>query len=808
MYRWLKITLKTIGIAVALLTIVWIGIAVYVSNNNKAVLNSILIQVNAKISGNVKVEAMQSNLLRSFPSIGVSLKKVSLKDSLWKQHQHQLLNAQDIDVSLNFFSLLIGKVNVRSIGINNAKIYLYTDSNGYSNTSLFSKHHTAPSDDKDENELKIGNINFKNVELIVDNRKKLKRFHFLVDEIKGKINHNLGGWNGKVRFKTLVRSFAFNTNKGSFLQNKTLESNLYAEYNENTEFLTITPGKMWIGSYPFTVGAKISLAKNKPDFTISIQADQIMYRDISLMLAPNISTKLLKFDIDKPISVQGTIADDALNKSTDPYIKVKIKVDKSRVNFPSGQLDDCSFTGTFNNQNQPKQMVGDENSAIRFFQLSGNYFNAPLRIDTLTILNLAQPIATGWLSSKFSLQKLNSGIANQTIYFKKGTADLKLFCSADIENFRLTKPIISGVVAIKNADIIYLPRQMKFTNSSLFFNFNQNNLNITNSRFQLGKSVLNLSGNVANFLNLYYTAPEKINANFALYSPQLNLSELIPLLASRTAYQKSKRPQNSLQLAANQLSEVVNLATINLRLDIQKAIYKRFETDQLGGNITLLKNSIHLSKVQVKHAGGTLSLNGNIKPLGNKNNFAIEAIINKVNVKSFFYGFENFGQQSITSQNLKGFLSAKVNASGSLNNQGYFISKSMFGNVIFNLDKAALTNIAALKKVQKFIFFNRDLTNIDIEKINGRLALKGDKIMIYPMQINSSVINFNIKGIYGFNNGTAIALDIPLRNPKKDENLVDEKAKKEARMKGIVLHLKAIDDGKGGVKIRWNSDHD
>jgi hypothetical protein len=27
-------------------------------------------------------------------------------------------------------------------------------------------------------------------------------------------------------------------------------------------------------------------------------------------------------------------------------------------------------------------------------------------------------------------------------------------------------------------------------------------------------------------------------------------------------------------------------------------------------------------------------------------------------------------------------------------------------------------------------------------------------------------------------------------------------------MRGIVLHLKAIDDEKGGIKIRWNKDHD
>jgi hypothetical protein len=62
-------------------------------------------------------------------------------------------------------------------------------------------------------------------------------------------------------------------------------------------------------------------------------------------------------------------------------------------------------------------------------------------------------------------------------------------------------------------------------------------------------------------------------------------------------------------------------------------------------------------------------------------------------------------------------------------------------------------------------------------------------------------------GIYGINNGTNIAMDIPLRNPKKDENITDNEQKKLARMKGIVLHLKAVDE-EGKLKIRWNKDHE
>ena len=100
------------------------------------------------------------------------------------------------------------------------------------------------------------------------------------------------------------------------------------------------------------------------------------------------------------------------------------------------------------------------------------------------------------------------------------------------------------------------------------------------------------------------------------------------------------------------------------------------------------------------------------------------------------------------------------------------------------------------------------MANVTIDNLDGTLNINGDKIIIDPlMKVNSSVLNFNIRGTYGINEGTDIAMDIPLRNPKKDEDL-DKTEKKFIRMKGIVLHLKAVDDNKGGVKIRWNKDHD
>ncbi|MEN0082259.1 MAG: AsmA family protein, partial [Flavobacterium lindanitolerans] len=77
-----------------------------------------------------------------------------------------------------------------------------------------------------------------------------------------------------------------------------------------------------------------------------------------------------------------------------------------------------------------------------------------------------------------------------------------------------------------------------------------------------------------------------------------------------------------------------------------------------------------------------------------------------------------------------------------------------------------------------------------------------EKVTIHPMQINSSVLNMDIAGIYSFGKGTNIALDVPLRNPKNDKDITDKEKLEERRNRGIVLHLLASDGDDGKIKIR------
>jgi hypothetical protein len=177
-------------------------------------------------------------------------------------------------------------------------------------------------------------------------------------------------------------------------------------------------------------------------------------------------------------------------------------------------------------------------------------------------------------------------------------------------------------------------------------------------------------------------------------------------------------------------------------------------------------------------------------------------VVNNVDVNKFFYAFNNFGMETLTAENLRGIASSNVAVSGSVTNDGVLVPKSMYGNVSFGLKKGQLLNFDPVRKVGKFAFPFRDMNTIEFYNLRGNFDIAGEKITIHPMQINSSVLNMDVEGVYSFGKGTQIYIDVPLRNPKKDKEITDKKELAERRNRGIVVHLTAEDDKDGKVGVR------
>ncbi|MBE7174910.1 MAG: AsmA family protein [Mucilaginibacter polytrichastri] len=812
MPRWLKITLRTLGSIMLLLVVLSLSAVIYVAANKQKILRSITETLSRDLNGTITVKDLSPSFFSGFSGISVTLKGVSIRDDNWKTHQHDLVSAEKLQTSVNAWSLLHGAPEITRIGLIKARVFLYTDSTGYSNVSVFKKDTSKRADPtaKNPSPLKIGQITMDDVDFTMENLQRHKLFHFGIRSLRAKMDFNQDDWAAKVNLKGYSYDLSFNTHRGSFMKNQELDGSFHIRFSAKQNHITFAQRKLTIGKTPFLISADFDRNKEPLAYKIRIRAHDIRWRDASSLLADNISRKLNMFDMEQPITVN-TLLDGDFG-AEDPMIEVRAGVRNNTLHSPAGTISNCTFDGLFTNQNQRSKPRTNQNSAIKFSGLKGDYEGLPFQTQNAQIIDLDTPIASGIITSDFDISKLNKAIGSPAVRFKSGNAHLNLRFSADIVNYQFAKPVVNGDIDVRNANLSYVPRNIDFRNSSITLSFRGNDLFLKNIRVQSGRSIVNMNGSVRNFLNFYYTAPEKIVVNWDVSSPQIYLAEFLGYLgnqrsrepAAQSAAQKRRVKKASVS-AAERIDDVLEKSTVNMQLRISKLFYKRFEARNAKANLSITQAGLKLHNLHVDHAGGFLNLRGNVVPQGNVNRFALNADVKNVNVSTFFYAFDNFGIDGLSYKNLKGNFSSKVDASGIFTNEGSLVQRSMTGTVRFDLKNGALVNFPPLLSVSKIAFRKRGLDNITFTDLNGKLDIRKEKIFISPMRISSSAINMDVAGVYALTRGTHITIDIPLRNPKKDEKIGDEEKKKRRRMNGLVVHLLATDEEDGKMQIKWKA---
>ncbi|RYD55544.1 MAG: hypothetical protein EOP56_15635 [Sphingobacteriales bacterium] len=807
MPRWTRISLKILASLLGLVLVLWVALGIYVSRNKKQITDAVVNQLNDNLNGDIEIGTIEPSLLKGFPFVSFSITDVAIRDTLWQQHRRDLLKAKELFVKLNILSVLRSAPQIHTIDVNIGTIAIFVDSTGYSNTSVFAKKEKGKGKKEKPH---INNIELHDVVVRFEDQVKFKLFQLQIRELDGALDYSADGWEGVFGVNALVKHFAFNTEKGSFLKDKELKTTVKISYNDVKRIMDIPVQRFAIGGDDYRIGGKFYLNQTPTAFELHIINDKARYRNVTALLSPNISSKLNSIDFEKPISVQALIKGKVKFRDT-PLVKVSYNIANNTMKIPDAEIKNCSFKGHFINEVNPTAGHNDPNSAIHIYSMKGQWEGIPITADTVRVYNLIDPILEGRFRSQFALAKLNDILGGNSFRFDNGTAKVNLLYRAGIRKDDTSRKYIYGTIQVGNANMTYIPRRLKLNNCNAVLRFTGDDLLIQKVNVRTANTSLAMDGRIGNFANLYYTQPEKILLDWHITSPQVNLDEFLSFIGKRGAGDKNtmgptqsqpSKPKGNKDIAAR-LDKVLDESSVHMRLEVGKLLYKRFTAEQIQSNISLTQAGIGIQYLGLSHAGGRITASGNIQQ-NNNNRFDVKTNIDNVNIKQLFHAFENFGQDAITEQNIQGNLTTAVNITGNMRDNGQIVPASMHGTVDFDLQNGRLVNFEPLNKVARFIFRNRNLNDIELRKLKNTLDIQGNKVYIRPMTVESSAINIFLRGVYSMQQGTHIEMDIPLRNSKKDEFLTNPDEKQEKMKKGLTLHLKAVDGDDGKVKIKWN----
>ena len=776
-------------------------LAVYFNNNKAKITTQINAEINENISGTILINDVNYRFLKGFPNMTLVLSQVELKDSLWYKHKRTLLKAEQLEIRIDVLDLFLNEININKIEILNATLHLFQGKDGTVNTAIFrpkSKGNTSKSSTTSiVNEIILNRVHF-----ISENQMNNKLFDFDNVDLKSKINFDNNDWYTTLYLKTLARSLAFNTQRGSFVKNKIVEGVLKVNFSKLKNQISVVTENLLIGKEHFDINANFSLNNKKSPFDIAIKTT-ILWNNASALLSENISKKLNQFDLKNPLNVRCTIIGD-MNATGDPEIKVATRVQEDLLTIPDGVVSDCSFEASFTNRYKKGEGCNDANSTITLTDFKGKYKTIPFSIPIGIITNFEKTIAAGSFKSEFDVARLNKVIAEDFMRFSEGQANVNLEFKFGISNLKIQKPLFTGNAIVKNAVVYYGPRNLTFLKTDIQLDFTEEALLIKKINFNDRRNTVFMEGKINNFLTLYYDNPEKMIVNWDIYAPFLDVKQFVGVITN--SGQKAATKNNSEDGFSNKIHSVIDKCQVVLNLKADKMVYSKLEATQAKATILLVDNKFIVKNGWIQSSGGTISFDGKLAPKEGVFFLESNTKINSVDISRFLSALNNFGIQSFKPENLKGFLNASASVKGALLSGGQLKTNSLSGNAKFNVNQGALINFEPITNIAKFAFPFRDVNNIVFRTLSGNFQINGELVDVNDLKVSSNVLNLDVNGVYSFGSGTNLAMTIPLRNPKKDALIASKTERAEKRYNGIVLHLLAIDED-GKVKIKWDKNH-
>lgn len=800
--HWPKVArrgLRILAVVVTAFMLSWLCLAWYVNAHRQEIIAKIRQHMSAQMRGELSIGSGTLSLSHAFPNVSLSLNDVSLRDSLWTQHRHSLLEAKNIYVSLNLFALFSRRVEVRNITAAHGTIFLFTDTNGYSNSYLLNRRDTT----RRNRPALADAFGLEDMHLWFVNARKQKLFHLLIKDLEGTTTRSSGKMNFHIAGSAHVFGMAFSTLRGAYLKNRDLEINTRLEYNIREKHLHIADQPLGISGTPITFGGDFYFNREPAAFAIHLGGRSIPYRTALSWTSENIQRVLQPYDFKKPVSLDISVSGEIKYHSI-PLIKILYPIKDNTLVTPLGNIEHLSYSGEYYNEAARGNGHGDNNSLLAMYRFSGEWRGIPFSGDTLEIVDLLQPIIKTRVRSSFPVTALNDIIGGNTISFQKGKAEVDIRYTGAITPEDTAPHSINGYLRVSDAGLSYLPRNFVFTDVNATLLFDTDNLFFRNITMRSRQSSLSMEGDALHFLRLYFSDPGKATVAWRIRGPFVNLNDFTGFIVKRkTAVRHRAAPFNAVTRIGYQLDRVLDAASFSLDARINRILYKSFNAEDVIAQATVAQSGVVLQQVQIRQGGGSLHISGNIDQAAPNNPFHVKTDINHVNVSKLFSSFDNFGQSAIGSENLAGFISANADVSGKITDAGTILKNSFYGQVAFQLDNGAIYHFAPFEKLSRFIFKKRGLDSVVVKDLHGQFDVRGSKVFIRPMDIQTSALDMAVQGVYGLGGGTDIFISVPLRNPSK-EKAKTPLGKLLRRGKGIVLHLRAQDPSGDGVKIGWD----
>ncbi len=423
----------------------------------------VVAELNKNINGNVSIQEVNVNLFTHFPSVGVSLKNILITDSQYNKHHKALLKAEKLNVRVSAFRLFKKENPVTSLLLSNAVVYAFTDSTGYSNTSIIKKAENQNKAEHDKDNDFFKTLSFQMVQLIIDNKKIRKLHEFYIDKLNLTSDAIEGGTQFTSTASIQAKQLDFDFAKGIDFKKTGIKGKFTLLWKNKHLLFTNIP--LNISDQLFTCSGNFGLGTHDAAFRLHIVTKALACEKIYSILKhqprQNLPNAKVTGSLDAEAFISGTL------QSGKPAINISWSGKKIGINSPQLQLSDAKFIGIYNNENRQKQGFGNLQFGIEAGNINAKWNGAVLKAKKLKAGNLQTAFALKYSSNV--VVAVENLIITDSLYQQHGKPLIK---ANELAANLIEDKLIGGgnplsSLTIKNAEVYIYTNKEGYSNVSM-----------------------------------------------------------------------------------------------------------------------------------------------------------------------------------------------------------------------------------------------------------------------------------------------------------------------------------------------------
>ena len=293
-------------------------------------------------------------------------------------------------------------------------------------------------------------------------------------------------------------------------------------------------------------------------------------------------------------------------------------------------------------------------------------------------------------------------------------------------------------------DFVYVtPGYPAMKVKSMNMNFSPKFVELANLDLIIGKSDINASGRIDNFL-AYVFRDETIKGTFNLNSNYFNLDELMaedPAASSATA-----TPSTTADTASGIVLVPTNIDFV-LNSNFKKIDYDNMPIDNLKGTLTVKDGAVNFKETTFNILGGGIKIDGSYDTKNTNNPTAnMDFAINNMDIPTAFKTFNTMEKLAPIGKNAKGNFSTTLKFNTSLLPDMTADFKSLNGNGTMSTKSVMIENHKLFEKVADALK-NPKYKKIKAEDLKVAYEIKDGKMNIKPFDIK---IGTSTAKVYGW----------------------------------------------------------